>query len=140
MAHSVGKGVNKTIKDKRLKAELECFYTGLSDKVGSDKLFINHEMRSLIKSNLKLWSNTVKLTKYKKESKSFCLLRALTIINTAKPTGFNGSSDDDVWNSMITKITKYIADDGPEEDESELISINLGIQPSSRQTYRPIGH
>lgn len=140
MAHSVGKGLNKTIKDKRLKAELECFHTGLSDKVGSDKLFINQEMRDLVKSNLKLWSNTIKLTKYKKESKSFCLLRALTIINSAKPTGSNGSSDNDVWNSMVAKITKYVADDGPEEDENELISINLGIQPSSRQTYRPIGH
>jgi hypothetical protein len=140
MAQSAGKTISKTIKNKRLKAELECFHTGLSDKIGSDKLFINDTMKNFIKSNIKLWSNTIKLTKYKKESKSFCLLRALTIINAAKPTGPEGASDDVLWNSMITRITNYIADDGPEGEDGDLINIDLGIKPTSRATYRPIGH
>jgi hypothetical protein len=140
ITHSYGKGINKTIKDKRLKAELECFHTGLSNKIGSDKLFINEEAKSSLKANLKLWSNTIKLTKYKVESKRFCLLKALTIINTAKPTGVNGASDDIIWDSMIKRITKYIADDGPEEDENDLFSIDLGIKPTSRTTYKPVGY
>jgi hypothetical protein len=137
MAHAVNRPGNDTITNKKVSAELNSLYNGLSTKVGADNLYISKGMSLIFKSNFSLWKNTLKSNKQKTENKRFLITLILSIHNSAKIV--DKTNDDEMWQILINKTTVYFAEYEEEDDDGEEFLLSISSLPSSRLIYKPVG-
>lgn len=140
MAHSFLRDDSKSIKNKKLNAELNSIYDKMSMLVASDTLSISEAMYMTVLKHYKLWIKVLKGTTYKKENKKFITLFFVTILNSAKVS--DSSVHDELWQDIVNTYAGYLSDDGPEsdDDEEDILAINTDFEQSARIKYRTSGH
>jgi hypothetical protein len=136
---SGGTGMNNPVKDRKLRSEIDSLMDNASTLIASGALTISSNMQKLIKSNFKLWYSYMKLSSYKKEQKTFLLQIVIAKTRSALP-----SVDDEHdyhWQDFINKVTNYLTQDSPAEDDelSELFSSLFLGESNARIKYKAKG-
>jgi hypothetical protein len=128
---------NKSIRDQGVRAEIDSFVEGLSDKIGSCTLNVSNKFLTIIKSNYKLWRLALRASNIKKENKNHFLSLFLTLITNANKS--NSEDDDFIWQTIINKGATYLAQDDESESEDEDFEALFRAIPASRLKYRAKG-
>lgn len=127
----------KSIKNNKMRAELESFHKELSSGIGSCTVELSDRFRKTVNSHVKLWKNTVKNTKHKRENKMFLLTVFLSLVNSSRPS--QDTRKDYIWQDIINKGTEYIAEEIEESEDDDFLNLMFDFVNSTRLKYLPEG-
>lgn len=127
----------KSIKNSKIRAELESFHKELSSGIGSCTVELSDRFRKTVNSHVRLWKNTVKNTKHKRENKMFLLTVFLSLVNSSRPS--QDTKKDYIWQDIINKGTEYIAEEIEETEDDDFLHLMFDFVHSTRLRYLPEG-
>jgi hypothetical protein len=109
---------NRSLKDSRIRAEIESVYQGLANKILSSNLRVSSEMRNDFARQIKLCRMYAKNTKKDGQNKMFLLDLIVTISNDAWTTD-EEHADNGMFMDLMIKLNRMIVNDEEEEDSDD---------------------
>lgn len=114
---------NRSLKDRRLRAEIESLSPGLTDKILSNTLNISQTKLRLLKSQLKLCKAYIQLNREKKKNKVFLLNCITLILNDASTV--DDTDCDNIWDNLVETMSNYITADEEDSDSDDYDAYNF---------------
>lgn len=109
---------NRSLKDSRVRAEIESVYQGFTNKILSSNLRVSSSMRSDFARQIKLCRMYAKNSKKNSPNKMFLIDLIVTISNDAWTTD-EENPDNSAFMDLMIKLNRMIVDDEEEEDSDD---------------------
>jgi len=109
---------NRSLKDSRVRAEIESVYQGFTNKILSSNLRVSSSMRSDFSRQIKLCRMYAKNSKKNSPNKMFLIDLMVTISNDAWTTD-EDNPDNSAFMDLMIKLNRMIVDDEEEEDSDD---------------------
>jgi hypothetical protein len=112
--------MNQSLKDGLLRAEIECFGKGFTDKILSSQLNISARKMKFLKGQFKMYRAYTKISKHNELNKNFMLDVAILLLNDARV--LKDADCDNLWDNMNEVLSEYITltDEDSDSDSSDV--------------------
>jgi hypothetical protein len=108
---------NRSLKDSRVRCELEAISSGLTNRILSNTLSITPQKKKFLRSQIKICRVFSKVKRGNYKNKNFYLDTITMILNDADV--IIDSDCDSIWDQMVENLTSYVDDDESDDESSE---------------------